>query len=67
MIVMIHEYILYLVGGKNPAVIKMGMCWHSHYWTDPTITCVNFANLTELGAGKGLWVYFIEILDGDVS
>ena len=33
----------------------------------PTITCVNFANLNELGAGKGLQAYFIEILDGDVS
>ena len=32
-----------------------------------TITCVNFADLNKLGTGKGLWAYFIEILDGDVS
>ena len=32
-----------------------------------TVTCVNFANLNELGAGKGLRAYFIETWDEDVS
>ena len=43
-----------------------GMGWNVLEWLECvgmpmectcTITCVNFANLNELGPGKGLWAY----------
>jgi len=35
LIVTIRDQILYLVGGNNPAAIKMRMHSHSRYQTDP--------------------------------